>query len=682
MAHTYQTLQNAVLEAFADNSKLARMTIVSACGTGKTRQSLAIRELSGSQLTVVFEPTLSLISQNLTEWQTYAKEPFEALVVCSDGSVTDDEEILVSLDNRDIRDWLATPGDLPKVLFTTYQSSHRLADIYKEYPNTPAFTLGLFDEAHMAAVNNQDSLFATSLRDDIKIDQRVFFTATPKVFDEDGSTNSMDNEAIFGKTIFSYTNKQAVADGLIKDFEIVIATVTNKQVGELIEGHKIVGAEMGNVSAQSAATQIAVSKAIKEFNLNRMIGFFSTVTGAKQAAADFNVMKHDLGVEHMVSSSVDGSMPAGEVSAEIEELKLGNRVLHSCKCIGVGTNVPAVDGLVFSDPKSSLIEIIQNIGRGQRKTHAGDNTPLIVVLPLVVADKLVVGGFNKLIKILNAIREQDDLVAISKGQRAAVNPIQGRGMGVLRFMHCDTTLDDEFINGIELSVGRGRGAPFDPVVFAARCQEYEDFIAANGAYPSASSNASQQEQTLADWAYRMRMYNEAKVLSDERRAIMDRIIPDFIWPVYNRGEACLAFEQRFALLGRYVRENGALPGIEHPLTQWFRTTKASVEKDQWDKLKETYPGYFESFQVIRDTSNGLTDNLRDQFLAKMAQIQSFYQTHGTLPGSAHDATLNIYQYRLLKEFAAGKQLERKVWLEQNFPEFFTAKRGINNKRVA
>ena len=31
MAHTYQTLQDAVLLAYADNASLPRMTIVSAC---------------------------------------------------------------------------------------------------------------------------------------------------------------------------------------------------------------------------------------------------------------------------------------------------------------------------------------------------------------------------------------------------------------------------------------------------------------------------------------------------------------------------------------------------------------------------------------------------------------------------------------------------------------------------
>jgi hypothetical protein len=42
------------------------------------------------------------------------------------------------------------------------------------------------------------------------------------------------------------------------------------------------------------------------------------------------------------------------------------------------------------------------------------------------------------------------LVSVSKGQRAAIQPIQGRGMGVLKFLHCDVSLDETFINGIEL----------------------------------------------------------------------------------------------------------------------------------------------------------------------------------------------------------------------------------------
>ena len=165
MPHTYDTLREAVVDAYLENKSAERMNIIAACGTGKTRQAIAIHEVSGSVLTVVLEPTLSLISQTLEEWNAFATNGFEPLVVCSDDSVVDDDSgIIVSLDNKAIAEWMGTPSTVAKVLFTTYQSSFRLADIYIEFPTTPEFDLGLFDEAHMAAVNDPNSLFATALK--------------------------------------------------------------------------------------------------------------------------------------------------------------------------------------------------------------------------------------------------------------------------------------------------------------------------------------------------------------------------------------------------------------------------------------------------------------------------------------------------------------------------------------
>ena len=165
MPHTYETLREAVVDAYLENRSAKRMNIITACGTGKTRQAISIHEVSMSQLTVVLEPTLSLISQTLEEWNAFAENGFEPLIVCSDPSVVDDDSgIIVSLDNRAIAEWMRVPSSVPKVLFTTYQSSYRLADIYRAFPDTPEFDLGLFDESHMAAVNDPNSLFATALK--------------------------------------------------------------------------------------------------------------------------------------------------------------------------------------------------------------------------------------------------------------------------------------------------------------------------------------------------------------------------------------------------------------------------------------------------------------------------------------------------------------------------------------
>ena len=78
------------------------------------------------------------------------------------------------------------------------------------------------------------------------------------------------------------------------------------------------------------------------------------------------------------------------------------------------------------------------------------------MIPIIVSDKLVISGFRKLIQILNLLREEDDHPFFSKGGGRGVSPIAGRGLGVVQFLSCDTSLDDAFIKSIELKVINGR----------------------------------------------------------------------------------------------------------------------------------------------------------------------------------------------------------------------------------
>ncbi|MDV7390166.1 DEAD/DEAH box helicase family protein, partial [Arthrospira platensis SPKY1] len=68
----------------ADRGKL-----IMACGTGKTFTSLKIAEdLAGANKRVLFlVPSLSLLSQTLTEWTQESDIPLHSFAVCSDDEV-------------------------------------------------------------------------------------------------------------------------------------------------------------------------------------------------------------------------------------------------------------------------------------------------------------------------------------------------------------------------------------------------------------------------------------------------------------------------------------------------------------------------------------------------------------------------------------------------------------------
>ena len=77
---------------------------------------------------------------------------------------------------KEIAKWLRTHSDGPKIVFTTYQSSDRLAAAARQAG--VRFDLGILDEAHKT-VGGRAKHFGTLLRENkISIRHRLFMTAT------------------------------------------------------------------------------------------------------------------------------------------------------------------------------------------------------------------------------------------------------------------------------------------------------------------------------------------------------------------------------------------------------------------------------------------------------------------------------------------------------------------------
>jgi predicted helicase len=167
-----------------------RGQLVMACGTGKTFVCLWVKERLKAKKTLVLVPSLGLLSQILSEWTFAAREPFDALCVCSDQTVNrreEDEAISlvsdlpfpVSNDLTEIAHFLKQ--DRNQVIFSTYQSSPLIAQAQKNH-GAPQFDLVIADEAHRCA-GKSDTVFGTVLDDRlIKSERRLFATATPRVY--------------------------------------------------------------------------------------------------------------------------------------------------------------------------------------------------------------------------------------------------------------------------------------------------------------------------------------------------------------------------------------------------------------------------------------------------------------------------------------------------------------------
>ena len=86
-------------------------------------------------------------------------------------------------------------------------------------------------------------------------------------------------------------------------------------------------------------------------------------------------------------------------------------LVASARCLAEGVNLPAVDAVMFADPKTSEVDIIQAVGRVLR-TSPGKTigTVLVpVVVPTGVDDDsaMSVAAYAHVWKVLRALRGMD-----------------------------------------------------------------------------------------------------------------------------------------------------------------------------------------------------------------------------------------------------------------------------------
>ena len=416
-----------------------RGQLVMACGTGKTFVYLWVKERLKARKTLVLVPSLGLLSQTLNEWTSAARDKFDALCVCSDQTVNrreEDEAISlvsdlpfpVSSDAMEIAHFLMR--DKYQVVFSTYQSSPLIAQA-QENIEVPDFDLVIADEAHRCA-GKSDSPFGTVLDDRlIKSKRRLFGTATPRVYktglkkaaEEFGvKVVDMNDENSFGKRFHTLTFGEAIERDLLTDYRVLIVGVDNERVKEWIENRHLVSIDTGLATdARSIAAQIGLLKAIKDWNLQRLISFHGRVKRAREFSEDIVQVGEWLDANHKPSLNlwadyVSGEMPTIARRQKLKRLKnvRGGEVglLSNARCLSEGVDVPALDGVAFIDPRSSEIDIIQSVGRAIRLSK--NKAMGTIVIPVFIEQTddaeaaLEASDFKPIWDVLQALKSHDD----------------------------------------------------------------------------------------------------------------------------------------------------------------------------------------------------------------------------------------------------------------------------------
>lgn len=415
--------------------------LIMCCGTGKTFTSLWIKEALKSQNTLVLLPSLGLLSQTLREWCFAKNEEFTFLCVCSDSSVTKEEDAAIShtidlgfpvtTHYEEIEQFLLTSGN--KVIFSTYQSSPQIAKS-QENPSISAFDIVFADEAHRCAGKVSYDFACVLNEAKIRARKRLFMTATPRVFSTAVKTAAedrgvdiacMDNEQVFGRVLHRLNFSAAIARELLTDYKVIIVGVDDPMIKAWIDKREFVKTDSGiEADAQSLAAHIGLMKVIRDYDLKRVISFHGRIKRAKDFANEYLNVLNWVDAKHksagvMVADYVSGNMNAGERSRKINQLKTlygaERGLLANARCLSEGVDVPALDGVAFIDPRKSQVDIVQAVGRAIRKSEA--KTHGIIVIPVFIGDsdnaeaELEQSRYKPIWDVLNALRSHDDMLA-------------------------------------------------------------------------------------------------------------------------------------------------------------------------------------------------------------------------------------------------------------------------------
>ena len=401
------------------------------CGGGKTMMSYwVIKALKKKHnLIVIALPNLGLVSQTkeeIREQQNALGKGFEYLCICSDknsGRLYEN-----TTDVNDIERWLDSTKDNNdlRVIFTTYQSGPILSEAIKEL--NQGIDMVVFDESHRAT-GRRGGLFTYMLEDNnIKADKRWFITATPK-FNRTNRPDAFgfDNEEIYGKNITSINYRTLLKYNMVTPYKLYGLGVEREEIKSFINENVWVKFDDVDEETQSrfVASLIALNNAYKKGKVTRVISYHSRNAYAERFENAIIKLKDNpkfSGFKDLKVYRCEGGQTKKNKQMLDAASKDSKALICNSRVLTEGINVPAVDGIIFVDPRRSLVDINQAIGRVVR-LFLGKKYGL-VILPAVMDNE---GNFENetydfLSSALHFVSEMDEQLKAAISYRKIQGP--------------------------------------------------------------------------------------------------------------------------------------------------------------------------------------------------------------------------------------------------------------------
>ena len=468
----YDYQQEAIEAIEAEFKNRERGKLILPCGTGKSVVALwAAEQIVGEGGRVLYVmPSISLMGQTMREWATQRQTEQRYIGVCSDSSAgkggpedanLTELSIPVTTNPEAISEALKEDSpDKMTVVFSTYQSLQVIADAQAD--GAGPFDLMICDEAHRTTGVHKKGKIAVSSwllphnQTVLQADRRLYMTATPRLYsanvrekakERQVAIYSMDDEATYGPEFYRMSFAQAVEDEHLSDYEVAIVAVSDglyaNLAGAFVAEHKETGVNVkdvvrllgcwdaladptsggpkgrstGQLNPDHAARRaIAFSNRIKSStNLEKwwpeIVDRFAADTGRTD---DLGKTLLNLQVRH-IDGKTRASLRAQALNDLNTDIPDGEcHLITNAKCLTEGVDVPALDAVLFMEPRRSKIEIVQAVGRVMRQ-HVSKKRGYIVLPVIVPEGKRVTDSqflrsseFQPVWDVISALRAHDE----------------------------------------------------------------------------------------------------------------------------------------------------------------------------------------------------------------------------------------------------------------------------------
>ena len=523
--------QRALDDVFAGLAEHDRGKLIMACGTGKTFTALrAAEEIAGPGGRVLFvAPSISLVAQALREWGADAETPIRAFAVCSDekvgkgdgdGAQSYDLPIPATTDPNRLAEAAAVEApDRLTVVFSTYQSM----DVIRRAQDAgmPEFDLAVCDEAHRTtgyALEDKErsSFLLVHDADAIRARKRIYMTATPRIYNPaakrkaeaaDAFVASMDDEETFGPELHRLGFAESVEAELLSDYKVAILVMGEDQIAreyqqELGDSD---GLKLGDVGRVIGCLN-GLAKLDPEHGqfsddpkpMQRAVAFSNTIKASQRFVEMVGALQNDADREtrgiQAEARHVDGTsgvlLRARQLGWLGENMAFEGQchVLSNARCLTEGIDVPALDAVLFLQPRKSQIDVVQAVGRVMRRAEGKKYGYIILPVVVPAGDDPAAAldrssAYAHVWEVLQALRSHDerfeawvnklDLNSDSKNGPVSVIAVGSRGDGDDDSGDSPSVVGDEaaqyVLSGIDERIEQWREAIYAKIV--ERCGE-------------------------------------------------------------------------------------------------------------------------------------------------------------------------------------------------------------------